>query len=1070
MINRKLFILIFLACGLKGFSQLPNQAVSLPSPTSSSLGQFGETPVSLHSGIPQINIPLYEINEGPIKIPIQLRYHASGFRPDVHPGPVGMGFSLSSGGAITRVVKGTPDDASWQQIYRSNGAYVVTQTRYVGHLYNDILTDPIWNTSARIEYLAKRGMQYGPDTYDYYCESEPDEFNFNFLGYSGTFIFDEYGQPKVLTDPSIKIEFKVQQVNYENFYDPSGYYFTYKMQPMSAIIASGTELTNELKIVGFRLTTADGTRYDFGTYDFSWNFGSSTWPFDTSVNFFQQAFCNESWDSWYLRKVTATTGHAVTFEYGYPKGESFPPPIGSFARTFAIQKSSGTAKGIFSIFGPVRSSSYNVDEYYDGRLIYPAYVSKIITSNEEIKFDYSTTNELRYNQTAISNSLQTQINQSWSPYVTVTESPYEQVIDPTGFFDTDYMLRWKQLDKITVVDKSSQKERKSWQFNFSNSYNQRLTLNSMTEKGENGAGQPSTYSFRYNTSKALPPYLVYQTDHWGFYNGKPASVGDLSDLALGTTFSSYKTVDTTFVLAGTLDKITYPTGGSTEFTYEANRYTGKVKRDSISGNFSSVTTPVTYAGGLRIKSIKNIYGNGSPDVVKTYQYFDGKLSGDVKYFWKNYKGKLVNGNTYYSDRFVSQTMLPVSTNSIGNHIGYSKVRERVTGTLTNSSGYTDYYYSNYDILDDNFVATVDTEKARFAPFSSRSADRGLLLKRETFNESAVPVSKTEYTYQPYDSNNFYRATSTKQFKVLEGDAIEGTSYKIYNYPKNPIQIKTTTYEPSDLAVAISETVDNTYEPKYNFIKDKTITNSKALPVKISYSYPHNMVLNAADPTGIYSSMEGAHVIAPVIEQTQKNNNVQTDFTKINYGLLINGYAPFSVQTKGRSTEPLETRTKYLSYDSVGNPLATQKENAGIVTSYIWGYKKRLPIAECINTTPNEFCHENFEESSTFDANVSQDNTRSHTGKYSGKITNAGPGEKVSHGTKTVNLSMSASKKFIYSGWVYSDGPSVQLWLFMKRFGEPGTLLISTMQKQASLDSGYSFKRNLMFLLTWTICS
>lgn len=51
-----------------------------PSPTVSALSKYGNTPVSLHTGIPEIGIPLYTIKTKNLELPVSLSYHASGFR------------------------------------------------------------------------------------------------------------------------------------------------------------------------------------------------------------------------------------------------------------------------------------------------------------------------------------------------------------------------------------------------------------------------------------------------------------------------------------------------------------------------------------------------------------------------------------------------------------------------------------------------------------------------------------------------------------------------------------------------------------------------------------------------------------------------------------------------------------------------------------------------------------------------------------------------------------------------------------------------------------------------------
>src|SRR5438309_2161042 len=69
-----------------------------PAPTAASLGKFADIPVGLYTGTPQINIPIWEVKEGNIKLPISLNYHAGGIKVDEIASWVGIGFALNAGG------------------------------------------------------------------------------------------------------------------------------------------------------------------------------------------------------------------------------------------------------------------------------------------------------------------------------------------------------------------------------------------------------------------------------------------------------------------------------------------------------------------------------------------------------------------------------------------------------------------------------------------------------------------------------------------------------------------------------------------------------------------------------------------------------------------------------------------------------------------------------------------------------------------------------------------------------------------------------------------------------------
>ncbi len=84
--------------------------IGVPSPTAASLGKFGDIPVNLYTGTPNIEIPLYTVHGRTLQLPITLRYHASGIKVEEIAGWVGLGWALDAGGVITRTVKGLPDD------------------------------------------------------------------------------------------------------------------------------------------------------------------------------------------------------------------------------------------------------------------------------------------------------------------------------------------------------------------------------------------------------------------------------------------------------------------------------------------------------------------------------------------------------------------------------------------------------------------------------------------------------------------------------------------------------------------------------------------------------------------------------------------------------------------------------------------------------------------------------------------------------------------------------------------------------------------------------------------------
>lgn len=133
-----------------------------PTPEAASLGRFGNTPVSLFTGIPEISIPLYVLSGNSLQVPVTLNYHANGFRPEDRASWVGLGWSLQAGGVITRSVSGYPDN---QVNYFSPDSDITIPPPIDFFAHNDFLRDGVTG----------------------YHETKPDMYFYNFGGYAGKF-------------------------------------------------------------------------------------------------------------------------------------------------------------------------------------------------------------------------------------------------------------------------------------------------------------------------------------------------------------------------------------------------------------------------------------------------------------------------------------------------------------------------------------------------------------------------------------------------------------------------------------------------------------------------------------------------------------------------------------------------------------------------------------------------------------------------------------------------------------------------------------------------------------------
>ncbi len=141
-----------------------------PAPTVANLMRFEEVSVDLYSGQPSIGIPLGNITiSDMLNYPIGIQYNTQGVRIDERSGWLGTGFSMATGGVISRTVRGLPDENNSQALGRG-----VFHNQYS---YFDILSQQqqeefLWRTTN------------GLDKYD----SQYDLYQYNFFGRSGRFI------------------------------------------------------------------------------------------------------------------------------------------------------------------------------------------------------------------------------------------------------------------------------------------------------------------------------------------------------------------------------------------------------------------------------------------------------------------------------------------------------------------------------------------------------------------------------------------------------------------------------------------------------------------------------------------------------------------------------------------------------------------------------------------------------------------------------------------------------------------------------------------------------------------
>ncbi|MDX8571946.1 hypothetical protein OZ666_09655 [Elizabethkingia sp. HX QKY] len=184
-----IFLLTFIICNIKAQSSQTEKGKSYVgnineifsgAPTPNNLMKFEEVPIGYYTGIPDINIPLFNLptNNKNVQLNIQLKYHPLSAKPDDRSGEAGLGWNLIAGGSITRTVRGGGPDEKDRIIAFS----IPEKTKFgiYNHIYNPtykILNDnPSFNFN---DYMFDAGIGKFDTEYDLY--------QYNFMDKSGRF-------------------------------------------------------------------------------------------------------------------------------------------------------------------------------------------------------------------------------------------------------------------------------------------------------------------------------------------------------------------------------------------------------------------------------------------------------------------------------------------------------------------------------------------------------------------------------------------------------------------------------------------------------------------------------------------------------------------------------------------------------------------------------------------------------------------------------------------------------------------------------------------------------------------
>lgn len=488
-----------------------------PSPTASSLGKYADIPVSYHTGVPNISVPLYTINEGDLSLPVSVSYHAAGIRVDEISSPVGLGWSLNAGGMISRTVNGGPDEgythskamtpkAGWGWYKDGNFPneiiYCENNSWDAWRMYN-----AVDSTSCEINNNCLPCVTWYHDAALGAIDLEPDLYSFNVNGYSGKFFFDANKKAHFINATDIHVE----PIN-----SPS--YFS-----------------------AWRLITPDGVKYYFGNYS---GVNATEKSYADPNGVFADFYDLVANTTWYLTRIESPSGNSwIKIEYedeyycfGNRKGQTYYHTVPG--------QNVATSDYVLAV------------SYVQGKRI-----KRITTSSGGTIVDFIASangrEDINYSTASRANDLSANSTAKYITAVDVNAYGLHKRFD----FGQDYFVSSAQCFGCLTYSPYDATQHKK-----------RLRLNTITET--DGTNHLPPYTFLYNTS--IPWRYSLARDGQGYYNGKESNDGWFHN---GTQMANYSPPlttgddhlpDITYMKAGTLYQMTHPLGRVTVFDFEAH--------------------------------------------------------------------------------------------------------------------------------------------------------------------------------------------------------------------------------------------------------------------------------------------------------------------------------------------------------------------------------------------------------------------------------------------------------------------------------------------------------------------
>ena len=846
---------------------------------------------SLYTGTMNLSIPVFNYHDSDFDIPLSLDYSTNGYKPNIMTGLVGHEWSLGLGGAITRTVRGLPDELrsagiyGFQELYHRAEITAVDQINGFNTEFDDL---SIQATSPHI-YYAPSGFGMGGD----HIDMEPDIFQFSFLGHTGKFQLGYNGTIHVYDANTRNSEYKVEIPQYN--------------------------------LDSITIVTGDGYRYTFGTGDAREQAGDHT-------------------TAWKLSRIDSPSGRSAVFSYTHnPRTTSGNTLSYTFFNSYAPDTHCYSFRGSYYDQWSIR---YDIN--YDYRPVLPTMSSAMtVSAPDKVSFDNGSVFDFYYRNPA---QLETG---DGATLLNLPKLDRIVVRDPEGnavrTCDLSYVYpQASSSNKICFLHKVSIEGEGEYTFDYN------YTSSTVFPKHGTFKIDHWGY-FNNSGASAQSFYThTVQGDYLEETVNTTLRDPDTAAAMLGVmTAVHYPTGGcTTFEYEGNdysryEDNDGYPffSPTMTHTPYFASRITGGVRIKAIKDYKGQATGIPVYSRNYSYQD-NDGHSSGVRGPLPRYglSYNKNRITGDdIDVYLGSYNNLLPADGTHIEYAFVTET-LPQGRNE------YEFItREDCEDGKEYWDG-SNIYNLTFHTEISPFISDEEAIDAIFAvmrPITSMQAARGRLLRKDTYDSDGSLKQSSGTAYEPYD----YAYETLDKIWNYQSMYLGATRVPTIIGDIRPLSTTTVTDGVTETESVVYDAFRNVRSrsrggqtskyfylqdidrrSSYSDFRDITWWNTFAGGSVCAKMKELNMV-NSPLQTEAYDSDGILHVLRYIYDFRTSSDHSAV-YLK-------------SVQEYDGTT--WRTVLSYDARDSKGRILQTSDAD-GISTAYVWGYYGLYPVAEVVGAT------------------------------------------------------------------------------------------------------------------------